>query len=156
VSDHMRISRPNSRTQNTPTRARLNAEQLEDRAVPAAITYINDNWNLVSDVDGSGTLTVGDIVDNANDPGAGPFVGYVYGTQAFGTVTSGPGISGPTSVTGFATINDAITNTDTGGTVELFDGRYTESIDLTATGVNKSLKLSLDRGVVNITGDLKL
>lgn len=150
----MRIPRLNTPAQST--RTRLNAEQLEDRSVPAAITWVNDNWNLVSDVDGSGTLTVGDIVNNANDPDSGPLTDYAYGTDAFGTVTSGPGIAGPTSVAGAATIGDTINNTDNGGTVNVLDGTYTGSIDLTATGVDKSLTISPSQGAVNIIGDLKL
>ncbi|MCS6866920.1 MAG: right-handed parallel beta-helix repeat-containing protein [Gemmataceae bacterium] len=116
-------------------RCRLNAEWLEDRAVPAQMmTYVNDNWHLFLDADLSGGLSVGDIVINPN--AQGPLTGYIYGVQAFGTVTSGHGITSPTALSGFATINDAIANTQSGGTVTVFEGTYTESVN-----VNKSVTL---------------
>ena len=128
----MRTPRPTSLAARA--RTRLNAESLEDRSVPSATTFVNDNWHLLLDADNSGTLTAGDIVTNANDTGT--LFGAVYGTTAFGTVTSGVGITGPTSVSGDATINDAIANTTTGGTVNVLAGTYAENVV-----VNKSISI---------------
>ncbi len=116
-------------------RSRPAVERLEDRTVPALpATWVNDTWHLFLDADSSGGLSNGDIVTNAND--SGTLTGYIYGTQAFGTVTSGPGITGPTSVPGSATIDDAINNTLAGGTVNVYEGTYHERAD-----VNKTLTL---------------
>lgn len=98
------------------------------------MTYVNDNWHLFLDADASGGLSVGDIVINPD--AQGPLTGYIYGVQAFGTVTSGHGITSPTALSGFATINDAIANTQSGGTVTVFAGTYAESVH-----VNKSVTL---------------
>src|SRR5262245_34060218 len=104
----------------------LRLERMEDRVVPATSTaWVNDNWNLIADNDSSNSLTAGDTVRNDNDTLAPGTITKTYGTDAFGTVTTSslPGIAGiPGSVSGFATINDAITNTNVGGTVNLLTG----------------------------------
>src|SRR5262245_39609313 len=103
-----RSKRPSSSLPKKGTRnSRPAAEQLEDRTVPAPLTFVNDNWHLFLDADASGTLTVNDVVTNGNDPGSGPLTGYLYGVQAFGTVTSGPFV-GPGSLPAFDSINEAI------------------------------------------------
>lgn len=115
------------------TRApRLAAEALEDRSVPSAVTNVNDNWHLFFDADNSGGLSANDLVSTAND--AGPLTVFTYGTQAFGTVTTGAGVTTPQSVAGFATINDALAATDVGGTLNVLAGTYSESVS-----VNKAL-----------------
>lgn len=108
--------------------ARLAPELLEDRAVPAAATWVNDSWHLFLDADQSGGLSAGDVVTNGNDPGTGPLTGYFYGTQAFGTVTSGPGVTAPVALPGLATINAAVAATDAGGTVNVLPGTYSEAV----------------------------
>ncbi|HEY1192265.1 MAG TPA: right-handed parallel beta-helix repeat-containing protein [Gemmata sp.] len=127
--------------------ARLAPEQLEDRAVPALMTtWVNDNWNLFLDADSSGGLSAGDVVTTANDPG--PVTGYFYGTQAFGTVTSGIGVTTPESISGAATIQDAVTNTNAGGTVNVFGGTYNEDVNL-----NKALTLlGVGAGTTTVAG----
>lgn len=117
------------------TRApRLAAEALEDRSVPSAVTTVNDNWHLFFDADNSGGLSVNDLVSTAND--AGPLSVFTYGTQAFGTVTTGAGVTTPQSVTGFATVTDAIAATDVGGTVNLLAGTFVEDVTLNKAGLS--------------------
>jgi len=112
--------------------ARLRLEALEDRLAPAVgLSVVNDNWAFVADNDNSGTLSVGDTVRNNNDtinPGS---ITRVYGVDGFGTVTTGQ-FTG--SVPGAATINDAIANTVTGGTVDVLEGTYAQAVT-----INKSL-----------------
>ena len=49
-------SKPTTRT--TPRRTRLRLEKLEERCTPTvAATFVNDNWNLFVDMDGSGGLS---------------------------------------------------------------------------------------------------
>lgn len=111
-------------------RASLVGDALEQRVLLSVTnTFVNDNWNLASDTDESGTLTPGDIVTNANDAVDTLTVFRSYGINAFGSVTtsSEPGVfSG--SLPGYATINDAIANTNVGGTVRVLDGTYSENI----------------------------
>lgn len=117
------------------TRApRLAAETLEDRSVPSAVTSVNDNWHLFFDADNSGGLSVNDLVSTAND--AGPLSVFTYGPQAFGTVTTGAGVTTPQSVAGFTTITDAIAATDVGGTVNLLAGTFVEDVTLNKTGLS--------------------
>src|SRR5579883_95025 len=111
-------------------------ELLEDRSVPSVATaYVDDNWTLVTD-NGAPGLSVGDEVRNDNDtinPGG---ISAIYGINAFGTVTSGPGITTPTSVVGSATINNAIANTTASGMVHVLEGTYDETVN-----INKALTL---------------
>jgi uncharacterized repeat protein (TIGR01451 family) len=106
-------------------------EKLEDRLAPATTpTFANDNWRFLTDNDASGSLTVGDTLDNANDtinPGG---VVVTYGVDGFGTVTTGA-FTG--SVAGAATINDAIANTTVGGTVNVLEGTYGERVTANQT-----------------------
>jgi hypothetical protein len=102
--------------------AQLRLESLEARQLlSASPTYVDKNWSFVSDTDLSGSLTVGDIV---NDAAAG---NVAYGSVAFGTVSSGAHTG---SVAGAATIQDAISNTTAGGTVDVGAGTYNESLDI--------------------------
>ena len=105
------------------SRAALRMETLEPRQLLSVnTTTVNDNWRLTVDNDLSGTLTVGDSVDNFNDGGVSPVTGS-YGVDAFGTVSSSQVAGTFTgSLTGAATINDAIANTSSGGTVRISPG----------------------------------
>lgn len=115
-------------------RARMAVEKIEERIVPVATAWVNDNWNFVLDVDMSNSLTVGDTVSNLNDQGSGgPALTLDYGVDAFGTVTTGK-FKG--SVVGAATIADAVANTDIGGTTMVLRGNYsTPQIDLPASAI---------------------
>ena len=116
--------------------AALRMETLEPRQLLSVnTTTVNDNWRLTVDNDMSGTLTVGDTVDSFNDDGIGTVTGS-YGVNAFGTVTSSQ-IAGTFtgSLTGAATINDAIANTSSGGTVRILAGTYTESVSTSGNSV---------------------
>jgi hypothetical protein len=145
-------SRPSVDPVKPARRSRPTVEQLEDRSVPAALTYVNDNWNLVIDADSSTTVTAGDTVNNAND--SGPLVGGVYGTDAFGTVTttSVPGVTVPGSVAGSNTIQDAINATDPGGTVEIIAGTYSENVlvnkAVTLDGAGRGATIVAQSGII--------
>ena len=97
---------------------RLFLESLENRAMLAADTFVNDNWFLKTDADSSGSLTAGDIVDNRLD------------------VTGPATAQGVFGATAFSDIQAAITATDTGGTVTVLEGTYTGNV-----AVNKSVTL---------------
>jgi len=99
----------------------LAAETLEQRNLLAAVTYVNDDWHFVFDVDESNSLTVGDIVSRA--PSTNPT--GAYGQTAFGTVTTGDHTG---SLAGSNTITDALDNTDPAGTVNILAGSYAEDI----------------------------
>ncbi|MBN8907541.1 MAG: right-handed parallel beta-helix repeat-containing protein, partial [Rhodospirillales bacterium] len=66
----------------------------------------------------------------------GGLTAYAYGTQAFGTVTSGIGITTPTALSGAATINDAVAGTTAGGTVHVLAGTYTEDVAIGTQGLS--------------------
>src|SRR5262245_7362474 len=85
-------------------------EALEDRLAPAVGTsFVNYNLVVVTDV-GTPGLSAGDTVRNDNDTvNPGSVVG-VFGTDAF------------------SSINDAITNTVSFGTVNVLEGTYTENV----------------------------
>lgn len=121
---------------------RLRIESLEDRRLlTVAASYVNDNWDFIDDADNSGTLTVGDMVQNNNDLINTSSIIAEYGVVGFGTVTSdssGDSGSFTGSLAGSNEINDAISNTDAGGTVNVLEGTYTESA---AIGNGKSVKL---------------
>lgn len=80
---------------------------LEDRVTPATI-FVNDDWFIVDDVDSSGDLSNGDIVDGRNDD-----LGSITGT--FG-------------VDAFATIEDALAVANDDDEVIVLDGSYVENI----------------------------
>jgi VCBS repeat-containing protein len=99
--------------------------------------YVNDNWRLTADNDHSGTLSIGDTVDNFSDDGVGN-IQKTYGVDAFGTVTSSTVTgAGPFTgtVPGAGTIAAAIAGTSSGGTVQILAGTYTESVDASASNV---------------------
>ena len=53
------------------------------------------------------------------------------GTDAFGTVTTTSAMGGqPAAIPGASTINNAIAGTDPGGTVNLLQGTYTETVTI--------------------------
>ena len=119
----------------------LQMESLEARQLLSAvpITYVNDNWHFSTDSDNSGSLTVGDIVTNINDS-----VGTVtapYGSVAFGTVTSGD-FTG--SLPGSATIQDAINNTTSTGTVHLSPGDASNYLTQAVNLGNTSITMQVD------------
>jgi hypothetical protein len=96
-------------------------------------TFVNDNWAFLTDNDASSSLTVGDTLRNNNDTIAPGTVTVTYGVTGFGLVTTGT-FTG--SVAGSVTINNAITNTDVGGTVNVLEGTYGELVT-----ANKTLSL---------------
>ncbi len=128
------FSFPTARRPKPPaaTRPRPRLEQLEDRLTPSSnVTFVNDNWVDLSR--NSGAPQIGDIIQNLDDtinPGG---VTASYGVTGFGTVIVG---STPGTAPGAATIDDAIANTNTGGTVNVLEGTYNEQVT-----VNKSLTL---------------
>ncbi|HXD88030.1 MAG TPA: hypothetical protein VN641_16200 [Urbifossiella sp.] len=92
------------------TRSRLGFDQLEDRAVPAALTYVapDANFDITNDVGPSG-FSPGDTVTwNPGQPNQ--VAGLTAGTDAFDTIQSG------------------VDNTDPGGTVSIAAGTYTENV----------------------------
>lgn len=120
-------------------RLRLVAEVLEDRLAPAvALAYVNDNWNLIQDNGTVGVLDLGDVVRNNNDtinPGG---ITATYGMNAFGTVTTTSIMGGPTGSNAlYDNINDAIANTNVGGTVNVLEGTYNELVS-----INKSVTVA--------------
>jgi hypothetical protein len=119
-----------AKRQQRRTSFRPRMESLEDRAVPSvASTFVNDNWDFFNDADGSNSLTVGDFVRNSNDSAyPGTTIIARYGLIAFGTVTTGTYTG---TVAGAATINDAIANTNTDGTVNVLEGTYSEQVNIT-------------------------
>src|SRR5262245_56000983 len=130
----------------------LRLEILEDRLAPAVATFVDDNWNLIADNGTVGVLDAGDVVRNDNDTINPGTVTATLGTTGFGTVTTsnvGTVTGVPGSVTGAATSNDSITNTDVGGTLTVLEGTYTENVV-----INKSLTLRSmgGSGLTTITG----
>jgi hypothetical protein len=122
--------RKSAMNRTTSSRSRLRILPLEDRLAPAATTFVNDNWNLVTDNGTIGVVDSGDILNNANDtinPGG---VVVAYGIDGFGIVTTG---SATGSAAGAATINDAITNTTVGGTANVLEGNYNEQVALNSS-----------------------
>src|SRR5438045_785305 len=91
-------------------RPSLRLETLEIRLAPAVGTsYVNDNWAIINDVGPSG-LSASDTVRNDNDTlNKGQIVG-VFGTDAF------------------SSINTAIANTVSFGTVNVLEGTYAEAV----------------------------
>jgi hypothetical protein len=121
-------------------RARLGVEGLEDRRVPAALTYVDDNWAFVADNDHNGMLSVGDTVTNSNDtinPGG---ITATYGMNAFGTVTTGAHTG---SVAGSATINNAIDNTSA-STIDVLEGTYNELVQVDRAVTLKGAQAGVD------------
>ena len=109
------------------SRCRPGCEPLEDRTVPVATTFVNDNWHFLADNDASNSLSVGDSIRNDNDTINSGTITRTYGIDAFGTVTTG---AFPGTVAGAATINNAIAGTDVGGTVTVLVRRYAEKTQL--------------------------
>ena len=132
-----------SKGRRTRKASYVRVESLEERRLlTAAITYVNDNWNLVTDNGTHGVLDAGDIVNNVNDAGA-PLVVATIGTDAFGTVTTTSTMGDPTgAIPGASKINNAIAGTDVGGTVNLLQGTYIETVtiskSLTLTGAGQA------------------
>jgi parallel beta-helix repeat protein len=105
----------------------LRLELLEPRQLLAADVFVNDNWHLLTDVGVVGSLDAGDIVRNDNDiVGAGTTTATI-GIDAFGTITTGT-TTGP--LPSAATIQDAITAVNIGGTVHILDGTFIEDVNI--------------------------
>lgn len=108
-------------------------EALEERQLlTVAATYVNDNWAFVSDEDLDSQLSVGDIVNDAND-GSGSIAG-AYGVATFGRVSSGAHTG---QLAGSSTIADAIAGTGDGGTTRVSPGNYDGNV-----AINKPILFS--------------
>ncbi len=94
-----------------------------------ATTYVNDTWNFVTDADSSGDLSLGDIVNNANDGGG---LTATYGVNAFGTVTTGAETG---TAAAYDTITEAIAATAADGTVSVLAGTYNEDVSVSVSGI---------------------
>jgi hypothetical protein len=117
--------RPTRFLRRPATAFRPAVEILEGRALPAAVTSVNDNWHFVTDADASNSLTSGDLVSNANDATDPGGIVLAYGVTAFGTVTTGARTG---ALTDSDNIADAMASTDVGGTVRLLAGTFTENV----------------------------
>jgi Ca2+-binding RTX toxin-like protein len=104
------------------------AERLEPRRLLAAQTWVDDNWHITVDMAPPGA-SVGDTVRNDFDTIAPGTIAKTYGVDAFGITDGG-------TAPGAATIQDAINNTNVGGTVNVLEGNYSEQ-----TNVNKKVTL---------------
>src|SRR6185437_4726641 len=92
------------------TRSRLGFDHLDDRAAPAALTYVapDANYDITLDTGPSG-FSPGDVVTwNPGQPNQQ--VGLIAGINAFDTIQGG------------------VDNTDVGGTVNVAAGTYTENV----------------------------
>jgi hypothetical protein len=140
------LSKKSNRQPRAGARFRPRFESLEDRKLLAALSYVNDDWHVVTD-NGDAVLSVGDVVSNANDAAAPGSITGTYGVDAFGTATSGA-VTG--SVAGAATIASAIAATDAGGTVQVLAGSYTEDVtvgkSVTLVGANAGISAGINAG----------
>jgi hypothetical protein len=95
--------------------------------------FVNDNWHLASDVDMSGTLTNGDLVDNSLDTMGAATVSGTFGADAFSDLTA------------------AVAAADVGGTVHVLEGEYTGDVavnkSLTIDGANAGISAGAEAGV---------
>lgn len=126
-------TRPHQPKSQSHRKSRLILSTLEDRSVPAALSFVDDNWAFVADNDASNSLTVGDSVRNDNDSINPGTIAKTYGVDAFGTVTTGA-FTG--ALAGSLSIDNAIAATTVGGTVKVLEGTYEELVT-----VNKSVTL---------------
>jgi hypothetical protein len=92
---------------------------------------------------------VGDIVDDRNDNGGTPTNSFVYGTNAFGEVTTGAEIG---SVAAADEVQDAIDETLPGGRVNLYQGTYAEDITIDVAGLTLSKVAAASRDDVILEG----
>lgn len=108
-------------------RRRLAMENLEGRRMLAAsATFMNDNWHLVDDVAPPGP-SFGDTVSNLNDAatpqfGAAGAITAIYGSTAFGVVTTPLALAGFDAL--YDEIDEAIAATAAGGTLNILAGQY--------------------------------
>lgn len=125
-------------------------------------TYVNDNWNLITDNGTTGVVDAGDVVRNNNDTINAGTITAVYGTDAFGVVTTGLAIGSNAS---FDNINDAIANTTTGGTVNVLEGTYNELVQVNKTvtllgaqaGVDARIRTAVPETIIsNGDGDFQI
>src|SRR5688500_4532536 len=84
---------------------RVAVQPLEERALLALTTFVNDNWNMITDNGTPGVVDAGDIVRNDNDAINPGTITATYGTNGFGIVTTGPATG---SNPAFNNIDDAI------------------------------------------------
>lgn len=117
VSRRRRVTQQRERT--------LLLQPLESRQPLAADVFVNDNWSLRRDVDGSGTLSTGDIVDNRLD------------------MTGGALVKAKLDTTAFTDIGEAVTAVDEGGTVTVLEGAYSGDFEIaksvTLNGANAGI-----------------
>jgi len=92
-------------------------QPLESRQPLAAEVFVNDNWFVRRDLDNSGTLTAGDIVDNRSDATGDALVRAKLGTNAFTDIES------------------AVTAVDEGGTVKVLEGQYSGDVEISKSHV---------------------
>jgi len=112
-----------------PRQRKLFLQPLESRLPLAADTFVNDNWFIKTDVDTSGTLTTGDIVDNRLD-----VTGKATASGTFGT-------------TAFTDIEAAVTATDAGGTVTVLEGEYSGDFEISKSVTLKGANAGVSAGV---------
>lgn len=91
---------------------KLFLQPLESRLPLAAEVFVNDNWFVKSDVDASGTLTAGDLVDNRLD-----VTGKATASGTFGT-------------TAFSEIDAAVGAVDEDGIVAVLEGEYSGDFEI--------------------------
>jgi autotransporter-associated beta strand protein len=103
-----------------------NATLFAVGAGPAAV-YVSQQWNF--DFAGSDSThpLVGATVDNRDDHGGTPTWTAIYGTTAFGTISTG---STTGSVAGDTTIQSAINAATTGAVLTVDNGTYHETLTL--------------------------
>ncbi len=106
---------------------RIAVQPLEERALLALTTFMNDNWNMITDNGAPGVVDAGDVVRNNNDAIAPGTITAIYGTDGFGTVTTGAATG---SNLAFNNIDEAIAGTDVGGTLNVLAGGYAENVNL--------------------------
>lgn len=144
------FSRPGTtiRNGNKPARKskgqsprRLHVEQLEERSLLAAVVFMNDNWAVTTDQGVIGVLDAGDTVSNLNDTIAPGTITASYGNTGFGRATSGV-IVGTNPL--FDNIQEAVTATDVGGTLNVLEGAYAESVIIDKTMQFRGARAGID------------
>jgi len=107
---------------------KLLMQPLESRQPLAADVFVNDNWFVRRDLDASGTLTAGDVVDNRLDVTGGALVRAKLGTTAF------------------TDIDAAVSAVDEGGTVTVLEGQYSGDFEISKSVTLKGANAGVSAG----------